>query len=223
MKYYIKFIFFAIATLFSTSAFAQNNPEILDEISSAIGPSALENINKSEQVFCYQIANRPENYQGYTLNGMAIVGFCGIINNELKNMVKSELFSNPEHILFDVTENCVIRPQIMLRFVRGVDYTDVLFSSPCHAFAIFYGGQVSTFNAKPAAKIIDALVKPLIQNKVDFASPALFNQLLPIGVPQTQEQKKVLEQQNAPIRNWQKKQTEQENSTASKGWNRLKK
>ena len=223
MKYYICSICFATAILFSNSVFSQNNPEILDEISSAIGPSALENINKSEQIFCYQIANRPENYQGYTLDGMAIVGFCGIINNELKNMVKTELFSNPEHILFDVTENCVIRPQIMLRFVRGVDYTDVLFSSPCHAFAIFYGGQVSTFNAKPAAKIIDALVKPLIQNKVDFASPALFNQLLPIGVAQTKEQKQILEQQNAPIRNWQAQQTEQENKTTKKGWNRLKK
>ncbi len=223
MKYYICSIFFVLIALFSNFALAQVNPEILDEISSAIGPSALENINKSEQVFCYQIANRPDNYQGYTLNGMAIVGFCGIINNELKNMIKTELFSNPEHILFDVTENCVIRPQVMLRFVRGVDYTDVLFSAPCHAFAIFYGGQVSTFNAKPAAKIIDALVKPLVQNKVDFASPALFNQLLPIGVAQTKEQKQILEQQNAPIRNWQKEQNKQNKNNTTKGWNRLKK
>ena len=40
----------------------QPNPEhsvVLEEIASAIGPSALENINNAEQVFCYQITNRP--------------------------------------------------------------------------------------------------------------------------------------------------------------------
>ena len=202
----------------------QPDPEhsvILEEISSAIGPSALENITGAEQVFCYQITNRPENYTGYTLDGMAIVGFCGIINNELKTMITSELFMNPDNIVFDVTENCIIRPKVMLRFVRGVDSTDVLLSSPCHAFAIFYGGKVNAFNAKPAAQIIDALVNPLIKGKVDFASPALFNQLLPIGVAQTEEQKRMLEQKNEPIRNWVKSQEENEAANTKKGWNKL--
>lgn len=201
----------------------QPNPEynvILDEISSAIGAPALQNITNAEQVFCYQIANRPENYTGYTLDGMAIVGFCGIINNELKTMVTSELFMNPNNIVFDVTENCVIRPQIMLRFVRGVDATDVLLSSPCHAFAIFYGGKVNAFNAKPAAPIIDALINPLIKGKIDFASPALLNQLLPVGIAQTDAQKELLDQKNEPIRNWEK--SEQQKAASQKGWNKLK-
>ena len=201
----------------------QPNPEynvILDEISSAIGASALQNITNAEQVFCYQIANRPENYTGYTLDGMAIVGFCGIINNELKTMVTSELFMNPNNIVFDVTENCVIRPQIMLRFVRGVDATDVLLSSPCHAFAIFYGGKVNAFNAKPAAPIIDALINPLIKGKIDFASPALLNQLLPVGIAQTDAQKELLNQKNEPVRNWEK--SEQQKAASQKGWNKLK-
>lgn len=201
----------------------QPNPEynvILDEISSAIGAPALQNITNAEQVFCYQIANRPENYTGYTLDGMAIVGFCGIINNELKTMVISELFMNPNNIVFDVTENCVIRPQIMLRFVRGVDATDVLLSSPCHAFAIFYGGKVNAFNAKPAAPIIDALINPLIKGKIDFASPALLNQLLPVGIAQTDAQKELLNQKNEPIRNWEK--AEQQKAASQKGWNKLK-
>lgn len=210
----------------SASSAWQPNPEhtvILDEISSAIGQSALENITNAEQVFCYQITNRPDNYTGYTLDGMAIVGFCGIINNELKTMITSELFMNPNNIIFDVTENCIISPKIMLRFVRGVDATDVLLSSPCHAFAIFYGGKVNAFNAKPAAQIIDALIKPLTKNKVDFASPALFNQLLPIGVAQTDEQKQILEEKNAPIRNWVKTQAAEEAAKTPKGWNKLKK
>ncbi len=201
----------------------QPNPEhntVLEEISSAIGDSALNNIVNSEQVFCYQIASKPENYTGYTLDGMAIVGFCGIINPNLQTLIKSELLMNPDNILFDVTENCMIRPQIMLRFVRGIDSTDILLSSPCHALAIFYGGKISAFNAKPAAQIIDAVIDPLIKNKVEFASPALFNQLLPIGVAQTEEQKALQNKRNEPVKNWQKAQKAEE--ARKSGWNKLK-
>lgn len=198
-----------------------NNTVILEEISSAVGSSALNNITNAEQIFCYQVTNKPENYNGYTLDGMAIVGFCGIINNQLKEMIVSELFMNPDNIIFDVTENCIIRPKIILRFVRGVDSTDVLLSSPCHAFAIFYGGKINAFNAKPAAQIIDALVDPLIKSKVDFASPALFNQLLPIGIAQTDEQKALLNKKNEPLRNWMTKQEEDSNSPRRGGWNKV--
>lgn len=193
---------------------------VLDEIVTAIGNSALNNIINSEQVFCYQIANKPENYTGYTLDGMAIVGFCGVINSDLQSLIKSELMMNPNNLLFDQTENCVIKPQVMLRFVRGIDSTDVLLSSPCHALAVFYGGKISAFNAKPAAQIIDAIIDPLIKNKVDFASPALFNQLLPIGVAQTDEQKNLIKQKNEPIRSWQKEQSS--NTARKSGWNKLK-
>ena len=197
------------------------NNQILAEISSVIGDSAVKNITDSEQVFCYQIANKPENYTGYTLDGMAIVGFCGVINNELQELIKYELLKNPENLLFNQTEDCIIRPQIMLRFVRGIDSTDILLSSPCHAIAIFYGGKIAAFNAKPANQIIDAIVDPLIKNKVDFASPALFNQLLPVGVPQTDAQKQLQKQKNEPINKWQKKQ--EENAARKSGWNKLKK
>ncbi len=196
------------------------NDTILEEITSSIGDSAIKNITDSEQVFCYQIANRPENYTGYTLDGMAIVGFCGVINQELQTLIKKELFMNPGNLLFNETENCVIRPQIMLRFVRGVDATDVLLSSPCHAVAMFYGGKIAAFNAKPADQIVDAIIEPLVKNKVDFASPALFNQLLPIGVAQNEQQKQLQQQKNEPVNKWQKKQEQEAAKKA--GWNKLK-
>lgn len=198
----------------------KKNNVILNEITAAIGDSAIKNITDSEQVFCYQIANRPENYTGYTLDGMAIVGFCGVINQELQQLIKKELFMNPDNIFFNETENCVIRPQVMLRFTRGVDTTDVLLSSPCHAIALFYGGKIAAFNAKPAEQIIDAIIEPLIKNKVEFASPALFNQLLPIGVAQTEAQKQLQKQKNEPVNKWQKKQDEVAAKKA--GWNKLK-
>ncbi len=196
------------------------NNVILEDITSVIGDSAIKNITDAEQVFCYQIANKPENYSGYTLDGMAIVGFCGIINQDLQKLIKYELFMNPENLLFNQTENCLIRPQVMLRFFRGVDATDVLLSSPCHAIALFYGGKIAAFNAKPADQIVDAIINSLIKNKVDFASPALFNQLLPVGVAQTDAQKELQKQKNEPVNKWQKKQEEQAAKKA--GWNKLK-
>lgn len=67
---------------------------------------------------------------------MAVTGFCGIIENDLKNMIIRQFFATPENISQEVAQ-CVIKPRLMLRFVRGVDYTDVLLSSPCHSFSVF--------------------------------------------------------------------------------------
>lgn len=192
---------------------------IIPQIYNSIGDAAAQNIANAEQIFCYQIANRPENFEGYTLNGMAIAGFCGIISQDLQNLIKKEFLSSANNLTFNKTENCVIRPQIMLRFVRGVDSTDLLLSSPCHAIAFFYGGKVSAFNAKPSAEIIDAIIDPLLKNKVEFISPTLLQQLLPIGVPQTDEQKELVKQQNSPLKNWQKQNS---NQPKKGGWNKLK-
>lgn len=210
-------LFIASPSQAQTSA---NSTSVLEEISSAIGPSALANITKAEQVFCYQVSDRPANYTGYTIDGLAVYGFCGIITDDLKKIIISELFTNQDNILFDVTEKCIIRPRVLLRFVRGVDNTDVLLSSPCHSYTIFYGGKINTFNAKPAAQIIDALINPLTQNKLDFVSPALANQLMPIGLPQTKEQAELLNRSNSsPTHNWEQPAKAPE----TQGWNKLKK
>ena len=104
----------------------------------------------------------------------------------------------------------------MLRFIRGVDTTDVLLSSPCHSYIVFYSGGVRTFNAKPAAEIIDAFVTPLNKSKAEFVSPALLNQLLPIGVVQNNKQKEEVLKKNKPIRAWEKKVESQKE--VKKGW-----
>ena len=71
------------------------------------------------------------------------------------------------------------------------------------------------------AKDINAITDFALKNKIDFASPALFNQLLPVGVAQTDAQKKLQQEKNEPINKWQKKQDEQAAKKA--GWNKLKK
>ena len=222
MKRFLGCLAMSTALFMAVPAHAQSpatSTSVLEEISSAIGPSALANITKAEQIFCYQVSDRPANYTGYTIDGFAVYGFCGIITDDLKKIIISELFTNQDNILFDVTEKCTIRPRLLLRFVRGVDNTDVLLSSPCHSYAIFYGGKINTFNAKPAAQIIDALINPLTQNKLDFVSPALTNQLMPIGLPQTPEQAEQLNKNKNPARKWEEPTVE---TPQTQGWNKLK-
>lgn len=134
---------------------------------------------------------------------------------------------SPQNVILDKNENCIIKPKIMLRFVRGVDNTDVLLSSPCYSYSVFYGGKVRPFNAKPAAEIIDALINPLLKKKVKFVSPALLNQLLPVGVAQTEEQKELVSKKNKPIRGWETEEASEAQAPAktraASGWNKLNK
>lgn len=196
---------------------------VLPEIRNAIGEDALNNIENAEQAFCYEVANKTDDYTGYMLNGMAVTGFCGVLNDELKKMVLNDLFMTRKNILFDVQEDCVIHPKVMLRFIRGVDSVDVLLSAPCYSFAVFYAGKVNVFNAKTASKVLDTLVGSFQKNRVDFVSPAILGQLLPVGVPQTPEQKALVSNTPKPIRNWDKNAPKEEakKDNKSSGWNNL--
>ena len=207
----------------------KNKVQVLQTITDSVGKTATDNITGAEQVFCYQVANKPNDYDGYTINGMALTGFCGVLNDELKNMIETQLFATASNIDFNTIEQCVIKPKIMLRFVRGIDATDVLISAPCHSVAIFYGGKAKAYNFKPGAEILDVMVESFKGQTVPFTSPALLNQLLPIGVPQTSaQQKMVAEQKQAqPIRNWEEPKTTQQPKAAAEpakksGWNNIK-
>ena len=205
----------------------ENQPSFLPGVADSIGAAAAMNIEQAEQVFCYEVESRAVDYEGYTIAGMALTGFCGILNQELKKLVLQELFMSPQNVILDKNENCVIRPKIVLRFVRGVDSVDVLLSSPCYSYSVFYGGKVRSFNAKPAAEIIDALINPLLKKKVKFVSPALLNQLLPVGVVQTDEQRELVNKKKGPIRGWETEGNSgtefEEKPKAVSGWNRLNK
>ena len=132
------------------------------------------------------------------------------------------------NVLFDQAEECIIEPKIIIRFIRGVDYTDVLLSSPCHSFAIFYGGGVRLYNFKPGAPIIDAILKALAPKHAEFVSPALLNQLMPVGVVQNAQQRRIVNRRSEPIRKWTQKVEEEaakkaeENKKNNSGWNKLK-
>ena len=52
-----------------------------------LGGAAVNNIINAENVFCYHISNVPQGYTGYTLDGMAVTGYCGSIGPNLRNVL----------------------------------------------------------------------------------------------------------------------------------------
>ena len=194
--------------------------EILEQIANRTGQPALINITDAEQVFSYEVATRSNTYSGYNLDGMALKGFCGVLSKNQQKDIVDSFFKTAANVEFNKTEECIIQPKIMLRFVRGVDNTDVLLSSPCHSFSVFYAGMVNTFNLKPSADKLDSIVNPMLKKSQDFVSPALLSQLLPVGVAQTEEQKALINKRKEPIRGWEKGKTQKEEKKSS-GWNKV--
>lgn len=192
------------------------------------GRFAIDNIVNAEQVFCYEVFPYNADYNGYTIDGFPIRGFCGVMGQPVRDMVTKYFLGTEENVVFDQPEQCVIEPKIIIRFVRGVDYTDMLISSPCHSFAIFYAGSVHVYNFKPGAPIIDAMLKALGPKHAEFISPSLLNQVMPIGVVQNEQQRKLVNKRSEPIRKWAEKFEQEEAKRVaqekknSSGWNKLK-
>ena len=214
-------IVFTLLSFIAIDSHAQNKSiGILPSIKDEIGTSAANNIENAEKLFCYQVSSKPKNYTGYTINNMAITGFCGVIDINLQQMFTEQFFATESNFDFINTDNCTIQPQVMLRYVRGIDNTDVLLSSPCHSMSVFYAGNLRTFNMKPAVELIDTVVNAFKSNQTKFVSPALLNQLLPIGVAQTSQQKAILNKNSQPKKSWEEPQTSQTEKKNS-SWNSL--
>ncbi|MBR2299294.1 MAG: hypothetical protein IJ870_01810 [Alphaproteobacteria bacterium] len=214
----------ALVLSFASLANAQT-ANITPYIAKNLPASALNNIVNSERVFCYTVQMAPSGYQGYTLDQMALTGYCGMLGEEKSVFIK-EFFQTPTNIS-EVSANCQIEPKIMLRFIRGIDATDVLFSDTCPSITVFYGGTMKSFNAAPAQKSLEAVSSVFAEGRIDFVSPALLNQLMPTGVAFSDEDKAMVGKQNSaqPVRNWEtpsQNMPQAPQQQAPKGWNKLK-
>jgi len=194
--------------------------QVTPYIKSSLNAAALNNILNSEQIFCYTVEMPSAGYTGYTLDQMALTGFCGILNAQEKNILVQELFANPENVS-ETSAKCVIAPRIVLRFYRGIDATDVLLSYPCSSFSVFYGGAIKSFNTEPLGQTFDGLAALYEKRAVPFVSPTLLNQMMPIGKAVTQEQKDLVEKATS-TKKWTVSTPQPETQEkASKGWNKL--
>ena len=192
-------------------------------------PSASARIiNKAEKVYCYTVDYAGNDYDGYLMDDLAIKGSCGELSAEGQKLIKDNLFQN-SIIYSNSVANCQISPRIMLRYVYGVDYTDVLLSYPCPALTFFHGRDATILNATPGSAIIEQITSAYSKLEEKFYSPALLGQMVANGQPQTQAQKEII-RLNAPTEAPRKKWGNETPSAASEqpqqpkksGWNKLK-
>lgn len=230
MKFFSLLRTTAVVSLVPFMGFAQNI-SINSYLESNLPNMAVRNILESEQIFCYTVEMPSENYQGYTIDQMAVTGFCGVLNQQQKEVLVSA-FLKDEKSLSRKSADCTIVPKVLIRFMRGIDSTDVLFSSPCPSLTFFYGGGLKSFNAEPSEAQIIAISDVFGKGKVDFVSPALLDQVFPIGIPQTDEQKALVAKHNAPkpSSKWAKTPEQAASAQSSKetnqpakanGWNKI--
>ena len=201
------------------------NAEVTPYMAKSLSSAALNNILNSEKVFCYTVEMATPNYTGYTLDQLALTGYCGQLKEE-KSIFVQEFFEKPGNIS-ETKASCKIEPKIMFRFIRGVDATDVLISDTCPSVTVFYGGSVQSFNAAPIKKSLEGVVTLFANGRIDFVSPALIDELMPSGVILNDEQRALVNQHKSaqPIRNWDKQNKSAPAPKAqesAKGWNKLK-
>lgn len=199
-------------------------------ISSRISLDAANNIEKAEKVFCYTVDLAPIDYDGYVIHSLAVLGSCGELSEKGRNLIKDvALHSSSLYSTSDA--RCDISPKILLRYIYGIDSTDILLSSPCHSLTFFHGRDITTINAAPGKEIIDQIVNTYSSISEKFLSPALLGQMVPNGQVITQDQKEIVRKTYATenLKKWnkpsnQKQATSQPEKKAptKKGWNKLK-
>ena len=199
-----------------------NQQEIIPLIKKTIPETTAFILSNAEQIFCYHVTKRPKDFKGYTIDGTAVTGYCGELDVSQAATAYAALFTHNQNILTTVSD-CRIEPRILLRFARGVDYADVLLSSPCPSFTIFAAGRYKSFNIKQG--VVNDIISQLEQNKQPFYSPTLLKQTVANGKIETQEDETLLSDKNKeiePVMSWKEKQEEAAQKAAEEkpqsGW-----
>ena len=209
---------------------SSSKPSIIPFIETAIKEAAAYNITNFEQVFCYHVRKRPKNYTGYTIDGFAIENYCGELDTNTIATSYEALFTQGPNII-TTPSSCRIEPKIILRFARGVEYTDVLLSSPCASFTVFHAGRYHSFNIKQG--VINDLISQFNKKTEPFNSPTLLKQTVANATISTVEEASKLDakkRENELKMNWKKteqpeeapKEKPQNNTPSNTGWGKIK-
>lgn len=192
-------------------------PFIISSLPKATSTAATNNIANAEQVFCYHVAKKPADFAGYTLDNFAVTGYCGELDIGATATTYEALFTQSPNII-TAPAACAIEPRVMLRFVRGVDYTDVLLSSPCPSFTVFYAGRYTAFNIKQG--VIDDIISQFDKENQPFNSPALLKKTVANGTADTDREAEIYEKkqrENAPVMNWKMPAAEEDRTPSASG------
>lgn len=212
-----------------TGNIEKNNDYVSDFLENKLPASTLYNIKNKEKIFCYIVDYASPSYDGYKVNDMAIKGYCGELSNEGEKLISDAVLKNTS-LYSNNIDNCNVSPKFMLRYINGIDHTDVLFSDPCPSLTFFHGHDIITINAAPGKEIIQKIIDAYVKLNEKFLSPALLGQVVGSGQVITQDQKEIvrrLSPTESSLKKWGSENDVQKEPQVSSqpkatGWNRLK-
>lgn len=143
-----------------------------------------------DEVYCYGIARKNPKNKTDTVSGYALNGECGTLNEEGLKAVQEKFFdlASFEMSASKISSACVIKPRVMLRFRRGIDFVDAVVSGDkCPGIVYFYAGETKEFYAKPISEWMDTFIT------------AVSNDVIPIGAdPETKKMPFMVRPKKAP-------------------------
>ena len=74
-------------------------PFIISSLPKATSAAATNNIANAEQVFCYHVAKKPADFAGYTLDNLAVTGYCGELDIGATATTYEALFTQSPNII----------------------------------------------------------------------------------------------------------------------------
>ena len=138
--------------------------------------NALRVLAKPDEVYCYGISRKNPKNKTETINGYALNGECGTLNDEGLKAVQEKFF-NPAS--FDmatpkISQACVVKPKLLLRFRRGIDFVDaVLSGEKCPGIVYLYAGETKEFYARPMHEWLDTFILAVLNDltPIDSENP----------------------------------------------------
>ncbi len=200
---------------------------------SQIPNSMVRSIEKAEKVFCYTVEEVGNGYDGYTAqDSLKITGACGELSDEGQKLMKETLFEKSA-IYAKAAVNCQLEPKILLRYIYGMESTDVVISYSCPAVRFYHNRDDVIVNATPGKKLLEKIVSAYEKLRAPYISPAALDQVVANGYPLNQSQSAIAKRitsSGANLRKWgeekpvetDKNDKKDNNNTPQSGWNRLK-
>lgn len=142
----------------------ENDPElsgIPHPIRDRIRADALRVLFKPDEVYCYGISRKNPQTKSDTISGYALTGSCGSLNEEGISAIKEKIFSvnNFDMTVSKISAACIIKPKLLLRYRRGIDFVDIVLSGDkCPGFVYLYAGDTKEFYAKPMSEWMETFI-----------------------------------------------------------------
>jgi hypothetical protein len=179
------------------------------DIVDRINGDAIDLMLNPSEVLCYNITTKAPSDDGFVIQGYKALGKCGKLEGDALYSFQEKFLATVESIDKKNQKGCSVRPDVLLRFKKGLDSADVLVSSipSCHFISVKYAGETDVFNVMPISSWVKKFISVANSNKSEIKIEK------PKKVDYTGKDNQNVKEEKTGLEDWKK---EKEKSTG--GW-----